>query len=340
MSDTSIRNGRPGTSPDPGDHMPPELAGRPSRRKRPALRIALISFATVFALVAGVAVAGILALNHLANNIHRIPVKFAPVAAVERGTAAQGAMTVLLTGANTPGGAGISGLIMLLHVNATHQAGGVVSIPPGTEVSVPGHGRMPIQRALAIGGPSLLVATVENATHVQLKHYARIDFSHVSNVVNAEGGVNVTLPAASGVFHAGVNHLNGAQALAYTHQVSLSENGRVQRQQSLIRAVLKKMAKAHLLSNPTGTFSMLSALTAMLTVDSNFTNSQLVSLASQLKGLGGGAGTFVSAPVSTASGREVFNTAITSKLWRAIRHDSIAAFAQKYPSTVTPSAVP
>ena len=35
---------------------------------------------------------------------------------------------------------------------------------------------------------------MENLTHVQINHYARIDFNHVANVVNVMGGVDVTLP--------------------------------------------------------------------------------------------------------------------------------------------------
>ena len=83
---------------------------------------------------------------------------------------------------------------MLLHVNASGYNGGVVSIPPQSIVNVPGHGRMEIEEALVLGGPSLLVQTVQDLTHIQIDHYARIDFSHVGHVVNVMGGVNVTLP--------------------------------------------------------------------------------------------------------------------------------------------------
>ena len=95
-----------------------------------------------------------------------------------------------------------SGLIMLLHVNATGYSGGVVSIPPQSIVQVPGHGRTQIENALKFGGPDLLVRTVENLTHVQINHYARIDFAHVDRTVNALGGVNVTMPGCDEQFRA------------------------------------------------------------------------------------------------------------------------------------------
>jgi hypothetical protein len=86
--------------------------------------------------------------------------------------------------------------------------------------------------------------------------------------------------------------------------------------------------------------NMLSALTSMLTVDSNFTNSGLAALASELKGLSGSAGTFLTAPEHSSGGHEVLNASVSDKLWTAINNDDLAAFAQRYPSTVTPAAVP
>jgi hypothetical protein len=58
--------------------------------------------------------------------------------------------------------------------------------------------------------------------------------------------------------------------------------------------------------------------------------------AGELKGLGSGAGTFVTAP---ASGSALQQPA-SDRLWRAIQQDSIAAYAKRYPGTVTPAAVP
>ena len=116
-------------------------------------------------------------------------------------------MTVLITGKGIgpTGGTSVSedspsGLIMLLHVNATGYSGGVVSIPPQSIVRVPGHGRTELENAEKFGGPSLLVQTVENLTHVQINHYARIDFSHVDRTVNALGGVNVIVPDVTSSF--------------------------------------------------------------------------------------------------------------------------------------------
>jgi LCP family protein required for cell wall assembly len=259
-----------------------------------------------------------------------------------------GAMTVLITGKEIgPTGArsqredSPSGLIMLLHVNAEGYSGGVVSIPPQAIVSVPGHGRTQLENAEKFGGPDLLVQTVENLTHVQINHYARIDFSHVDRTVNALGGVNVTIPDVTSsfghVFHLGVNHLNGIEALDYAREPALSEEGRVLRQQSLMRAVIRKIEFRHLLSNPLTMYRVLHALISMLTLDSNFSTSQIEHLAREVRDLTGST-EYVTAPVHMRNGQVRLDRAIARKLWAAIRQDSISAFARRYPLTITPSA--
>ena len=49
-------------------------------------------------------------------------------------------------------------------------------------------------------------------------------------------------------------------------------------------------------------------------------------------------GVFVTAPTYTAAGKTYLRSSLAGQLWTAIRQDSIAAFAKKYPSTVTPNA--
>ena len=154
----------------PGESQVPE----PAPRKRRGLRITLVSLASLVVFLGAVAVGGYLLVNHLAGGIHRTPVKVTkPVAGKATTTLITGS-GIGLTGAPKPGhGPGSSGLIMLLHVNADGRAGGVVSILPETIVPVPGHGQTQINNALVYGGPSLLVQTVEQLTHVPINHYAR-----------------------------------------------------------------------------------------------------------------------------------------------------------------------
>ena len=97
-------------------------------------------------------------------------------------------------------------------------------------------------------------------------------------------------------FHAGVNHLNGTTAVYYVRQASLTEEGRVLRQQNVIRAILDKISSQHLLTNPVTMYRVMNALVTMLTLDSNFTNPEVMKLAADLDHLSGADGTFVTAP--------------------------------------------
>jgi LCP family protein required for cell wall assembly len=322
---------------------PPITAtAKPVRRKR-GLRVVLLSFASLIVLLGVVVAGGYAYVNNAASSIQRIPVRFTTLDAAK----SSGGMTILLTSEDSPSGAtstagpDLGGLIMLLHINANQKAGGVVSIPPQTEVQIPGHGKGQLWYALNIGGPSLLVQTVQSLTGVPINHYARIDFNHAAAVVNALGGVTVTLPkqtkAFGHEFKAGANQLNGVTAVDYVRQSSLSEQERVLRQQNLMRAMLTKLAQQHLLTNPVTMVRVLKSITSALSVDSNFSNSQIEKLATKLGTLGAGSSTFITAPVTTKAGVTTLDTSVTSKLWSAINHDSLAAFAKSYPATVTPS---
>jgi LCP family protein required for cell wall assembly len=344
--------------------VPPGHGGehrrRPRGRRRRGRRIALICTASVVTVVVAVAVGGYATVNHVAGKIDRIPV--AELDAANQPvmpTATAKSMTILLTGSNLVppqrGGNGAlhsstapedpSGLISLIHINANLKAGAVVSIPGNAEVAIPGHGKSELENALKLGGPSLLIRTVEQLTDVRIDHYSVVSFSGLISALGPLGGVNVEVPATTSsngvVFHKGVNHLTTSNVLDYLRQSSLSEEGRVLRQQALLRAIVQKFASEDLLTNPLKDLSLLDAFTGALSVDSNFSNRGLETLAGQLHLLRAGSGTYVTAPVFAAAANSTpvqLNAAISGKLWQAIRHDAVAAFAKQYPATVTPGA--
>jgi LCP family protein required for cell wall assembly len=323
-----------------------ELAaeGIPPKRRRRGLRIALLSLASAIVLLGAAAVGTFIYVNHEVGSIPRIPVKFLATSSSSYG------MTILLTDVDDGSAAANavkqtaakSGMILLLHIDAGHRAAGVVSIPAATVVNVPGHGKMPIEDVDAIGGPSLLVETVHDLTGVPIDHFARIDFVHVAVLVDALGGVSIRLPSASEsfghLFRAGVNQIGGIEALEYTGDPTLTEAGRVLRQQYLTRVILDKVGSEHLLIHPLEANRLLHALVSMLTVDSNFSNSQVESLATQLGSLAGPASTFITAPTQKTHDSEVLEPAQSAALWSAVKSGTIAAFAEKYPSSVTSTA--
>ena len=85
-------------------------------------------------------------------------------------------------------------------------------------------------------------------------------------------------------------------------------------------------------------YRVIDGFSSSLTVDAAFTNSDVVKFANQFRLMNSRSGVFVTAPTYTAAGKTYLSSSLAGQLWTAIRQDSIAAFAKKYPSTVTPAA--
>jgi LCP family protein required for cell wall assembly len=355
MKMTRIPSGNDPADPaHPADPDTAAAAGpdQPARRKRHGRRIAALSGLTAAVLLGVTVAASVAVAGPRAGGVTRIHAARLMSATGQPAASGHGE-TVLITGAGfgptgaaPPGSSApeFSGLIVLLHINGNKQAGGVVSLPALAVVPVPGHHRMQLGQALAAGGPALLVQTVEQLTGDSVNNYARIDFEHVAAVVDAVGGVYVNVPDKSVsfhfTFHVGINHLDGIESLYYARQPGLTEAATELRQQNLIRAILRTLASHQLLANPVTMLHVLSAVDSMLSVDSDFTNTEVETLATQLATLSGSDGTFLTAPTQMAGKQLVFTPQISAQLWTAIRYDSIAGFAEEYPATVTPAAVP
>jgi LCP family protein required for cell wall assembly len=302
-------------------------------------------------------------VHSLTSSVHRIQGITALTAADQplMPAATRQSRTILLTGDATEpssrGGGGqdgsstqpeaLSGLISLVHLNANGKAGAVVDLPPNVLADVPGHGEMKLEDALELGGPDLLIRTVEQLTNVRINDYSVIDFAGVDSVVGAMGGVNVDVPFTmhgEGVtFRKGIDHLNSADVLPYVRQSDVSEIGREDLQSGLIRSILDKVAARRMFSHVHADFRVVHAMASALSVDSDMSDSQLIHLSLSLGNLKGRDGTFVTAPTTgspLSGGDEAvhFSQPVTSHLWKALRNDSVAAFARRYPFTLTPLA--
>jgi LCP family protein required for cell wall assembly len=354
VSDTSMQH-------DAGDPGHPDSDEPPRRgRGRRIRRIALVSAAVVVVVIGAIAGSGYLFANHVLSSVHRIdvPALDAPHQPVMP-AATRAGMTILLTSfaagptpklaSSTKGPLpSAGGFVTLVHLDANQRTGAVISIPPNAIVRVPGHGRTEIGNALALGGPSLLVKTVERLTDVRIDHYSVLSLTGALQVIDSLDGINVDVPYATTslghVFHQGINHVNGGVAIAYARQPAVSEIGRELLQQNLIRSILDKIAHKHLFDSPVADYRLVRALAGAMSVDSNLSNSGLESLALHLGKLGAGDGVFVTAPAvggSATLGGDApvhLKRAVSRKLWQAIRSDSVAAFAQRYPTTVTTTA--
>ncbi|WP_280498319.1 LCP family protein [Nocardia farcinica] len=164
--------------------------------------------------------------------------------------------------------------IMLVHIPRSGKTT-LVSLPRDSYVSIPGHGRDKLNASFALGGPQLLVQTVEIATGLRIDHYAQIGFAGFANVVDTLGGIEVCLPQAiddplAGIdLPAGCQELDGPQALGFvrTRATALADIDRMNNQRLFMSALLEKATSASTLANPFTLWPLASDIARSLKVD-------------------------------------------------------------------------
>ncbi|HEX4814015.1 MAG TPA: LCP family protein [Nonomuraea sp.] len=166
--------------------------------------------------------------------------------------------------------------MMLLHVSDSGDKPTLVSLPRDSAVSIPGKGRDKLNSAYAIGGPKLLVRTVENATGLRIDNYMEIGFAGFVDIVDAVGGVEINVRAAVDDPKAGLKLkkgpqvLNGSQALGYVRTRkggALPDFERTKRQRQFLGAVVKKAASPGVLINPFTSIPLAMSATEAVEVD-------------------------------------------------------------------------
>jgi anionic cell wall polymer biosynthesis LytR-Cps2A-Psr (LCP) family protein len=156
------------------------------------------------------------------------------------------------------------------------------------------------------------------------------------------GGIDVWVATATsnnGVgFLEGVNHLDGAQALAYVRQRYDLPNGdldRAERQQNALRALLSKAGDS--MSDSVGLYGLVDATSKTVSVDDTLSNDGLRSLALDNRNLRASGVTFTSAPVS-GLGREgaasvvYLDDSAGADLWAAVRGGKAAEYVAAHPN--------
>ncbi|MBA2554190.1 MAG: LCP family protein [Geodermatophilaceae bacterium] len=308
---------------DPSDGPPGDAGPRRPRRHRVLLTIGVVLLVMVL-LAVGFAW---YVTDRYAGNITRIPGVFSGLDESTRpapATPAPGTtdvpLTFLLVGVDSeaedpvPGataGAGDdathSEVLMLVQLAADRQSAVAVSIPEDSVVPVPGYDRTNISAAFATGGPTLLVQTVELLTDIRIDHYLSVDFAGFAEVTDALGGVDVRVAEATQArnvsFTAGVNHLDGEEALAYVRQRAGLPEGQldsVRRHQNYLRAVMTQVARDNLLTDPARLDDFLLAVTNSLSVDDEMSNLDVVSLVLSLRNLDPSDVGFLTVPVATS----------------------------------------
>lgn len=146
---------------------------------------------------------------------------------------------------------GRSDSIILMRTDWREPYVGMLSIPRDLWVEVPGEGPDRINAAhyiaeLKAPGTGGVAAkdTVSAAFGVPVHYYLRLRFQGLRAVVNAMGGVPISLPEPMGGLPAGDHHLDGKAAIQFLrHRSNDDDFARMGRGQLFIRAVARQALK-------------------------------------------------------------------------------------------------
>lgn len=227
-----------------------------------------------------------------------------------------------------------SDTLMVVHISADHRHIAVVSLPRDSWVRIPGYGMNKINAAFGLGGPRLMVRTVELATGLAINDFVEVNFLGFVKIINALGGVDVCLPYAvndpySGLhMSAGRHHVNGVRALQFArdrHSFALSDLARIGDQQQLLSSVLSEAVSSGTLTNPVRFSRFIAAATSATTVDQRL---DVTGLAEQLRFVRPSTVSFTTVPLASTNYQApngesavLWNTAAADALFARVKAD-------------------
>lgn len=334
---------------------------RPRSRRARRLLTRLAVVAAVVALVAGGAAWFL--VERYAGDLARVQDVFdalddsaRPAAAAPATAADEDPVTFLLVGSDTRAEVvdgqlpdARSDAIMIARLSGDRQHVQVVSIPRDSWVDVPGHGKDKINAAYAIGGPTLLIQTVEELTGVRIDHFAAISFNGLISMTDQLGGVDVTVAETTTngpyTFTAGTNHLDGDMARWYVGQRYDLPGGdfdRVRRQQNYLRSMFGQLFADGTFTSPAQVDRVLLAITSSIAVDDTLGNTTLLGLAASARGLTPEGMDFFTAPV-LGTGREGAASVVYldpvggARMWGYLQTDSLGQNADEFADQALPA---
>jgi LCP family protein required for cell wall assembly len=193
---------------------------------------------------------------------------------------------------------GQSDTIMIIHLDPAAKTASILSIPRDMWVPIAGTGSSERINTAIEQSPDVLVRTIQDNFGIEINHFVEVDFQTFRDVVNAIGGVKFWYPEPVRDSYSGLNittpgcyTLDGNMALSlvrarhmqyydqgYWHYESESDLARIRRQQLFVKKVVHK-AQAMGLFNVTGINGVVSGVVNNLTVDSGFSQSEMLRLA-------------------------------------------------------------
>lgn len=189
---------------------------------------------------------------------------------------------------------GRSDAMIIVSIDRVHDKIKMTSIARDSYVKVDGHGQTKLTHAWAYGKANLAVKTINQNYGMNITDYAYVNFFEFVKLIDYIGGVDIELSAAelkiANEYYApelnglgipcppipgtGVQHLTGAQALAYSrNRYTGSDIDRGNRQKKVLQAAYEQMKTTPITKYP----GIISQILGM--VHTNMTNGELLSIA-------------------------------------------------------------
>jgi polyisoprenyl-teichoic acid--peptidoglycan teichoic acid transferase len=182
----------------------------------------------------------------------------------------------------------LSDSLHLIYLNPDKHAAAMVGIPRDSWVDIPEQGTDKINSALVKGGPDLMVQTIEQHFGVHIDYWAITTFWGFKSMIDAIGGLTVDVPfrmydTYAGVdLHAGVQKLDGAQALGFARDRHSMLQGDFARQENGGRLLLAALAQfqKEFTEDPTALLTWIGAgLRGMAATSSELSAEEIIQLA-------------------------------------------------------------
>lgn len=202
----------------------------------------------------------------------------------------------------TDGDTGRSDSIMIATVDPVHNKVKLTSIMRDSYVYIDGYGQDKINHAYAYGGPELSIRTINKNFGLNIEDFVSVNFSSLPIIIDILGGVDIEITEeelqyindyindinnkdgsnSPHIAYAGIQHLDGTQALAYSRirYTSGGDYKRTERQRTVLDALFNKLTSASV-----GSYNSL--LNEVLPyVQTNLNATDILSLGTKVLGIG------------------------------------------------------
>lgn len=147
---------------------------------------------------------------------------------------------------------------LVVCVNPVEKQILMVSVPRDTQINLHKNGKMDKITHSAMYGINETIQTLEDFLDIKVNYYAKTNFSGITNIIDALGGVTINSDYAFTTLHGnykivkGENQMNGDKALCFVRERYALPNGdfdRGKNQQKLLKAILDKAMSSKIITN-------------------------------------------------------------------------------------------